>query len=153
MADSIRQQIMDKLDAQLKTITVRNLYEHDLGDNVFAWRDTENNPLQTSELPGLVYKDVTEERESHSFAADLHTLTVEMGVYFSGDDGPETMRSLQADLVKAISAKSTWDGLAMDSLLQNNNIEIEQKENKVMAMSIPLTIIFRTASDDDYTSP
>ena len=49
MTVNIRQQVFSAIRTQLETILTDNSYNSDAGENVFEWRDVENNPLQVSE--------------------------------------------------------------------------------------------------------
>ena len=115
-----------------------------LGDNVFAWRTT---PIQSSEIPGLVYRDRTETKEFGWGYCENKT-PIEIEIYASTI---EEIRGYIADLEKAVFTDDTWGNLAMYSDLNVNEVVIEQKENIFVASQIILTVTYRTVFGNPYT--
>ena len=148
MPVSKRQQIVDAIDARLKTITTANGYNTDAGNNVFEWR---SYPLdENSELPALVYRD-TEEIESLAVGGyQLHTLTIEIEGYVVGANAARDLRALIADVIKAIGTDLTWGGLAEDTRPVEESIEIDQEERKIAGAVIRIEIDYRTQAFDPY---
>ncbi len=151
MADSKRQKIINAVDARLKTILVTGGFETDLGKNVFAWR---SEPLQASELPGLIYRDVSQEVSDDEAAIGQHEyeLTVEVEIIAqSGATTGSQLRKMIADVIKAIGVDITWGALAQRSNPVSDSINFEQAEKVIAGALVTFTIIYRTNQWDAYT--
>ncbi len=144
MADSIHQQIINKVDIRLKAIKIAGGYATDMGNNVFEWRET---PLAAGEVPGLIYRDPREERTPGCGIYDL-ALQLEIDLFSTS---PAGIRSCLADLEKAIFVDETWDGLAENSEIDSSEMEVAQKENIYTASKIVVTVEYRTIRGDAYT--
>lgn len=115
-----------------------------LGDNVFAWRTT---PLQATELPAIVYRDRVETKEP-GWGVNDYKLAIELEIY--GNTVAE-IRGCLAALEAAIFVDDTFGGLAIQSELNVNEMEIEQKEDIFVGSKILLIVNYRTVSGDPYT--
>jgi hypothetical protein len=143
-----RQRICTKLDTQLKTILTAGEYETDLGNNIFEWRDS---ALQESELPGLIWRDqVQETDDTRVHNLDQHILPIEMEIITVGGTAITEIRRLIADVIRAIGAKRTWDGEAVDTKLKTSGPAIDQASRKVGAVMVTIEIIYRTDLFDAY---
>jgi len=116
-----------------------------LKDNIFAWRDT---PLQATELPGLIYRDRTETKDFLTFGRNYRRLTLEIEVFGSTAD---EIREAIADIETVIYNDETWGGLALNTQLNTNEMEIDQKENYFAASRIYMIVNFTTVKNDPYT--
>lgn len=143
MTDSIRQQIIDAIDTRFKAILTAGGYKTNLGNHVFAWRDT---PLEATDLPGLIYKDTTEQREPGAGIYDL-ILSIEIELFSTSAAG---IRNCLADLEKAIFTDESWGELALNSEIETDEMAIEQKENTFCASKIILAVEYRTVRGDPY---
>ena len=120
--------------------------------NTFEWRDLERNPFQLSELPAVNLRDGAEEIALISWSHEVRVLMVMLEIAVSETiDAPAEVRGVIADLEVSVNADRTWGGLALDSELLLNEMEIEHLENKIMVARIPLKVQFRTVSGDPYT--
>jgi hypothetical protein len=139
---------MTKLDTQLKTILITGGYETNLGSHIFEWRDT---ALQESELPGLIWRDLVQETDdTRVHNLDQHMLPVEMEIMAVGGTAITEIRKLIADVIRAIGAKRTWDGEAIDTKLKTSGPAIDQASKKVGAVMVTIEIIYRTNLFDAY---
>lgn len=134
---TLRQQIMTAVAARLAGILVASGYETNLGENVFEWRDPS---LQASELPALVYRDISDDRIEilDLMGADSHTqmgLTCEIELHGSeGSTTPATLRSMIADVISAIGTDMTWGGLALFTEYLSDETSVGQAD-KIMGMT------------------
>jgi hypothetical protein len=142
--NAIRQRIVDAIDSRCKTILIAGGYKMNLGSNVFAWRTT---PIQSSEIPALVYRDRTETREP-GWGYFQNKLPIEIEIYAHT---PAEIRECIADLEKTIYTDDTWGSLALCSDMDINEMEIEQKEDMFVGTRILLTVTYRTVFGDPYT--
>lgn len=146
--DSKRQQIIDAIDARLKTIKTVNGYETDAGNNVFEWRAT---PLQDSELPALLFRDTTSPVDDETYSMHLHTLSVEITLVASGATSADIIRKMLADIQKAIGTDATWSGIAADTLLRTVDIgTVEHAEFKYTGGAINIAIQYLTERWNAY---
>jgi hypothetical protein len=145
MPDTVRQKIINAIDARLKTILVTGAYKTNLGSNVFAWRAT---PFEESELPALNYRDTTESRIPGAGVYDL-TLTVFIEVFSTT---MTELRQCLADIEKAIFVDETWGDLALNSEIGPEEIQIGQNENIFVASEIALIVEYRTVRGDAETN-
>jgi hypothetical protein len=118
--------IIDDLDTKFKAIKTTAGYKTNLGNYVFAWRDLEKNPFQTSELPGLNYKD-TVEHESLTFEKTLETMSVECDI---GATSASIIRDCISDIEKAV-ATVTVSGKQINAELLSDEMNVEHLENLV----------------------
>jgi len=142
--NAIRQRIVDAIDSRCKTILTAGGYKMNLGSNVFAWRTT---PIQSSEIPALVYRDRTETKEP-GWGIYENKLSLEIEIYANT---AAEIRECIADLEVAIFNDETWGGLALITDLDSNDTEIEQKEDIFVASKIMMTVEYRTILGDPYT--
>jgi hypothetical protein len=143
MADSIRQQIMDKIDARLKTIKTSAGYKTDIGANVFDWLDRD---LAGKELDALIYRDRSAEIETETLELRNNRVRLEIEVKTkSGSTTAEQVREMIEDVYKAIAQDDTWDGLAIDTNPVSEEIEIGQNDKISGQATITVEIEYRTA--------
>jgi hypothetical protein len=132
------------------TGTSYNAYgcQTNLGLNVFAWRDTEKNPLASTELPGLVYRDQLSGRAVGCGVYD-QTLRIDYEIYA---DSMATIRKALADVEKVLIADETLTGLADGSDLgAGEDIAVEHLEDKLFRAKDFIEIYFQTVRGDPTT--
>ena len=112
--------------------------------NVFEWRTT---PLELSEIPGIIYRDRTESR-SPGMGVSENVLSVEIEIYGTSK---AQIREILAQLERAVEMDPTWGGLALDSELYSNAMEVIQLANIFCASHIVMTVEYRTVRGDPYT--
>jgi hypothetical protein len=150
MTTSIRQQIITAVDTRLKTITTVNGYNTNLGNNIFEWRDA---PLQESELPGAVYRDL-QQTTVMAVGYHEHALALEILILLSGTEAATTIRKLIADVIKCVGTDRTWGTLAEDTLpVSDEEIAIEHAGKKIGGISLKFIIQYVTKPFDPYNSP
>jgi len=148
MADTLRQKIVDAIDARLKTIKTANGYQTNLGNNVFEWRVT---PLNSdTELPGAVYSD-TQDTIDLTIGLHLHTLKIVINMAAKGSASPSDMRKLIGDIHKMIGVDVTWGGLAEDTKITSEIILPAHEENKFMGIEITIEVEFTTKPFDPFS--
>ncbi len=147
--DSIRIQIIGKINVRFKTILISGGYATNLGANVNWWRDLENNPFQASELPGINLKDDVVNTEPHSTATMYHVMPIKIDI---ATISPEEMRKALADIEKAMHIDRTWGNIASHTDLLSDESVVEQKENKYFRTSIIMEVQYFTTIGNPYST-
>ncbi len=145
MVDSIHQRIISAIDTRFKTILIAGGYKTNMGQHVFAWKET---PFDASEIDGLNYRDRREQRTPGCGVYEF-TLPIEIEVFSSS---PEGIRKCLADLEKAIFVDETWGGLAENSEIDSSEMAIEHKEHIYGASNVVMTVEYRTVRGDPDTA-
>jgi hypothetical protein len=151
---TVRTHILLAIGARLLTILTTCGYVTNIGTHVFIWRDTEKSPLQATEIPGVVYNDVTDELspDMSSFGSEAHVLRVEFRAAATGATVETTLRDIIADLEVAMSTDRTWGSYAVDSYLGMNEASMDQIENKIGVITVPMTVLYRTEEGNPYAN-
>ncbi len=150
MPDSLRQQIINAVDARLKTITTANSYETDLGRNVFEHRTT---ALGDSELPGINFRDVGCDVSQEDVAIGQHgyELTMEAEIVVkAGATSAIQIRKMIADVIKAIGVDPRWGNLAVRTTPLSDGLKFDQSEKIIAGALLTYSIIFRTTKFNPY---
>jgi hypothetical protein len=154
MADSIRQQIISALDTRLKTILVANGYASNVGQHVYEWRSAD---LEESSLPGIIYRDISsgEALPVTIMAADSKRefpLDVEIDIHVKtgATSAPAQMRSMIADVIKAIGTDPTFSALAVMTEYNGDETSVEQQERTMGSATMRFRIIYRTKLWNPY---
>lgn len=150
MPINIRQQVFSAIRTQLETILTDNGYNSDAGENVFEWRDVENNPLQVSELPGLVIRDTLGDVVQVTVGQDEHIISFEVDAYHHGSSSPTLIREVIADVVTAMAADKTFVGLVEDTVHSIEGMSFEHGERRNVKAEIVFVVTFRTDHMDPY---
>ena len=136
MADNIRQQIIDALDARLKTILTTGDYNTNAGAHVFDWLDRD---LADSELDAIIYRDKTNEITPETIQNYSNKVTVEIEAKTKqAADTAQQIRKIIEDIYQAIGTDDRWGGLAIDTQPVSEEIDIQQADK--IAGSAKLTI-------------
>jgi hypothetical protein len=77
-------------------------------------------------------------------------LPVEMEIITVGGTAITEIRKLIADVIRAIGAKRTWDGEAVNTKLKLSGPAVDQASRKVGAVVVTIEIIYRTNLFDAY---
>lgn len=142
MADSIRQQIMDKVAARLATIKQSAGYKTDIGNNVFDWLDRD---LADDELEAVIYRDVSAEIVVETLELRDNTVRVEIEVKAkSAATTAETVRQMIEDVYTAIGTDDTWDALAIDTNPVGEEMRLAQADKIAGSATITIEIEYRT---------
>jgi len=147
MADSIRQQIISALDTRLKAILTTGGYETNIGVNVFDWR---SESLEESDLPALIYRDISAETTIDTMASFAHKMTLNILVAVQNSTPMAEIRKIIADIDKAIGVDHTYGNLALmtERISDESGVEIDEK--KFAGCQIVYVITFRTSGWNDY---
>lgn len=138
---SLRQQIVDAIEARLRTITVANGYNTNAGQHVYVWRTVS---LEDAELPALcVYDTDCAMAESGSIGYMTHELQVVIDAIVSGSASRTEVRKLMEDVFRAIGVDRTWGALAEHTEIQSHGINLEQAERLIGAGQVRLLITYR----------
>lgn len=143
MADSIRQQIIDKIDTRFKAIKKTGGYKTDVGLHVFDWLDRD---LADSELGALIYRDRTNTKNASSQKIFDNKVRLEIEVKTkSASTTAKQVRMMIEDVYKAIGTDETWSGLAQKTNSVEDNINVDLADRIVGSGTITVEIEYRTA--------
>lgn len=149
MENSVRQRIVDAIEARFKPITVANGYKTNLGFNITVHRTT---TVQEAECPTGDIRDVGEDTTvkggEHHYA--LH---MEFEIKFKGADAAGEIRKGIADVTKAIGINrgTTWGDLALDTApVSNESLELDQKDRKFSSAVLSFDVLYLTEAWKPY---
>lgn len=133
-----REQIIQYLETELKKIKKANGFNTDAGNYVFAWRD---NPLQKTELPGLIYRDALVSKEAGTIGRFRWMLRVEIACF--GRTAAE-IRQMVADVIKVIGncEQAHFGGLVTFADLVSGDMAIERHEIELGASIVTMDITY-----------
>ena len=144
MTDSIRQQIIDKIDTRFKAILVTGGYKTNIGNHVYDWLERD---LADSELDALIYRDKRNELTGTEFGVISNRITLEIEIKTkSGSTTAKQTRMMIEDVYKAIGTDETWSGLAMFTVPRSEEMEIGYADKKVGSATIIVEIEYATAT-------
>ena len=137
---SIRQQIINILDTELKKILKTNGFNTDAGKNVWAWRD---NPLTRAELTGLIYRDALNRKFPVSPIGKFRwALRIEVAIF--GTSANEVRAGIE-DVLKVIGncEETKWGGNAQDTLLADGDeMAVEKHDIETGAAILTFEVIY-----------
>lgn len=114
MVDTIRQQIIDAVDTQLRTIQVTNGYRTDVGTNVQEWDLTQLDP--ENETDGrLEYRDEEQARVDLTVGEQTMGLVLVIRILTPGSTSAADIREMIGDVAKAMYEDPTFGSLADDT--------------------------------------
>ena len=143
MTDSIRQQIIDAIDARFKTIKTTGGYKTNIGNNVYDWLERD---LADTELDALIYRDKSNGKNASSQKIFDNKVRLEIEVKTkSAGATAEQVRMMIEDVYKVIGTDETWGGLAQKTNPSQDNINLEQADKIVGSGTIIVDIEYRTA--------
>lgn len=154
---TIRQQIVNAVEARLETILTTGGYQTNLGEHVSVWRLV---PFATSDLPAIDIRDKRETSKAQGATSKQeHRLEMECYIEVAEESTTaERARIYLADVQKAIgtttggAAGRKWSGLAIDTEPGESQMEIGQDGKIIGGIKFTFTIIYRTLSFDPYTA-
>lgn len=162
MPDTIRQQIVNAVQARFAAINPDNGYNTDFTEHVFVWRIT---PFQAHEVPAVLFRDVKNVTQPQSGGIHNHELECEADVLtvISDDSaaGAETIRKMIADIWKALGVDRRWTvagvQLAYNTEPKDDETAIGQEGGNLGDVilggsRIKFVIHYRTASFDPYNA-
>lgn len=135
MPDSIRQQLVDAVEARLKSIAT-------FGGRVYPWRRTDLNP---SEMPCVLLFDRTAEvgYEGVEMGKAEHRLRLELEAYGRGATTAVQARAMLAEIVAAIWQDPRWGGLARWTTIDSHELALEHADQIVGGILLNITIVYR----------
>jgi len=145
VADSIREQIITKIVAKVKTVSsLQRVYR--------AYR----NPLiDVDEDPAVVVNDRGDQSTWHLRKAYEHVMTVDLQiVVHKGDDAERATKvnNLLADVQKVVEQNQTWDSLAISTEIRSNSPSIGEVVEPLGVDRLVLSIVYRVQETDPYTA-
>jgi hypothetical protein len=122
-------------------------YETNIGAHVWDWRA---ESLEETDLPALIYRDVTVETDTDTFISFLHKMMVNVMVAVQTATPMTEIRKIIADIDKAIGVDHTWGNIALmtERISDESGVEIDEK--KFAGCQIVFAITFRTLGWNDY---
>lgn len=140
---SMRQQIIDAMDARFKAIKIANGYNTDLGNKVYRWKTT---AIEAGETMALIYRDLTADVFESAHNKHDHRLSCEAEIIaLAGTITDNEVRKMLADVIKAIGANPFWSGLAITTKITGHSIDaIEQMDKIVGGGKVTFEVHYRT---------
>lgn len=137
----MRDQIMSAVDTKLRQILVTNGYATDLGNHVFSWR---LSAIPDTERPAVAFRDVSREITQH-VAAHLYKLTIEFEAFplSTSTDPAGDIRLFIQDVVKAVGTDVTWGGLAIDTVVTGDSVQLDAAGTAIKSGLITAIITYR----------
>lgn len=139
---------MSAVDTRLKAILKTGGYETDIGANVFDWLA---ESLEETDLPALIYRDVSVETEVVNFQQFVHRMAIKIMVAVQSSTPMTEIRKILADIDEAIGVDYTWGGLALFTEREGDESGVEIADKKYAGCQVSFLVTFRTLGWDDYT--
>lgn len=149
MATPIRQQIKDLVKEQLLTITTDNGYEQDVEDV----RTDQIAQLQVKSYPAICIIDRGDQDRRLVQGIYEGRMLLELRAVLEDMDRStrETdVAKLAADAQKAIMARETWDGRAVQTMIQSADVHASDAMDHYGMMFLLVEILYRTQENDPY---
>lgn len=142
---SKRQDIITELISKLATITKTNGYATDIGSKVYEWKTTdvgsdEENCIVVWDTNSKVIEPY--EEEDNTDPKHWKQLTVKMVVVTSGATTAANLRSMIADVYKLIGLNVTWGGNAWETILEGDEMILDQQKKLYGATEITINIVY-----------
>lgn len=140
---SKRQQIVDAIETRMKTILTANGYATNAGQHVYVWPTTAR---ADSELPALLIFDTTAEinEDGGIIGKFQHTLEINIVAEASGSTSRTVVRSMIADIFKAIGTDEYFGGLVEVTSQPSHGINLEQGDKLYGAGIVRFSVTYRT---------
>lgn len=138
-----RQTIVDAIETRLKTILTTGGYATNAGQHVYVWRTT---PLADAEYPALCIYDTTcaINTDGGIIGQHEHTLDISVEAIAAGSTTRSVVRSMMADVFKAIGTDDRFGGLVDMTIMQSHEINLEQGERVIGAGVVRFSVTYRT---------
>jgi hypothetical protein len=142
----LRQDIISALAIQLGKIKVADGYHTDCGLNVFLWKSA---AVEKTDLPCIILQDEKNDFliEGVHVVANAFTqwLSVSLVIVLSQGGTTDTMmRQAFADVYRAIGTDDTYGGIALQTRLISDEIQIQQEARTIAAGVVKIEIMWRT---------
>jgi hypothetical protein len=151
MSDTIRQQIVNLIESEMKKITVANGYDSNEGEHVFRCR---TGDLEDHELPGLVIWDGEDKKTEHTANKHNHELNIDVEAWCTGNDGEdvdEILNVMIANVEKCVGANRNWGWLAQNTIPVDDTKFFDLRDKVTGVAIIRFVVKFRTTSYNAYT--
>lgn len=147
---TIRQQIIDTIQARFEGITVVNGYQTDIGLNVTSWKET---PWDEGIYSGVDVRDPDCTGSADVFPAHTFKLTVKATAFAKVGAGTvdEIRDKTLSDINKAIGIDPSWGGLAINTEPPTDSIIIEHKDKIIGGCEVTFVVQYRTKAWDPNT--
>lgn len=148
-AKTVRQQLVEKVQARFGAITIANGYQTDIGERVFRCRPVAPTDKEAEAGALNIWDLVEESKPALSFVYE-HKLTFDTYIAKVGSGVDEFIRNVIGDLAKAVAVDERWDGLAIRSEMGKSEYEIDQDKRLTGTVKFSFSIIYRTEGWDFY---
>ncbi len=137
-----RQQIVDAIQARMKTISKANSYSADI-KTVDVWN---LRALEDNSLPAIQIRDITDQLPADGIGGGRrdHVLNVIIGVQFSGDTSDIQARELLGDVLTAIGEDETFSDLAYRTEPSVADLIPDEANKRICFGQIVLDVYYRT---------
>ena len=142
MADSRRQDIIEKVIAAMQTINGAGSFVTSIGTNVADWRLN----WQEEDLPALSVCDTDESFEPLNDEISMQsTLSVQIRGFLKATDS--TLRAIEgrkviADILTAVKANQKWTNLAQYTQLKQAGFVLADDAFSIAAVAVNIEIIY-----------
>lgn len=135
MAQTIRQQLIEAVEARLGTVAA-------FQGRIYPWRRT---PLSLAEVPCAVIldRDAAVRYEGVEMGKGEHLLTIDIEGYAKGSTTAVQARSMLGDIVAAVWQDPRWGGLARWTTIDSHELALEHAEEIVGGIKVQITITYR----------
>ena len=149
---SVRQQILDAIEARLKLIVAGKVWTLPDGSTrtsattvkgVYPWRKV---PFTPTLLPAIGIWDTESTPGDATLDGGCHLLQVSVVGFVVGSAAVDSARELSADILAAIGSDTTFGGLVEISTFDRVPLDMEQAGDVVSAGEIIVTATYRTNS-------
>jgi len=137
-----RQALIQEMLDRFGTISTSNSYRTNIGRNFQEWTPL-RKLFETGNLPAGILVDEVADTEKQNDPYDERFLTVKITIL--AKTAKET-RSALFDVIEAIGVDEQWNGLAIQTILVSDALEIDQEERIVLGMTLTLIIHIRTGN-------
>jgi hypothetical protein len=124
---SIRQDIVDQIDTNLKAISTANGYSFDINGNVFEWLAT---PMDENNLPAIIFRDTVDSIDPED--EQEHNLEFEVVLVDKGNASTASVRNKMQDILTAFHLIRNEDDVAGVTHL-DNEMEVDHIKKRFAA--------------------
>ena len=148
MADTIREQILQAVVTRLKTITVANGFNLDIGDKVFRARPTGDDSV----LPWAVLWD-SSEAATRQYGLRVVTMDIVVEIlskYTLVTGASQVGNQALGDILKAMPESDAWGGLARDTKYQAGQTAFPSDGDTTAGVKVSFSIEYTTGLNNPY---
>lgn len=153
--NTIRQQIVTRIELALREIRTANSFKSDAGLNVWPWRSI---PFKENELPAIILRDLDEPiiRDSKYPQRHRRTLHIQIEIVCQGTASPAQYREILADVEQALrsgydeESQFWWGDLAYDVQPRISRMVLAQESYKIAGGFYECFVDYVTRAFDQY---